>query len=91
MTLDVQVLVVAFLALSFRLAVGWAGLKSIEAEDKVHRNTARNDNYRRPLAPAKTCPNQSCGFNSAVSDSRVDGVNARLHEGSPSLKEYHAK
>jgi hypothetical protein len=64
MTLDVQVLVIAFLALSLRLTAGRSPLDSVQTKDRGDSN--------RPQAQARTQRSDCQIHFSATSDSNVD-------------------
>lgn len=56
MTLDVQVLVIAFFALSLRLLVERAALEVVETDAGSHREDQHSRDHDRPEGQARTQP-----------------------------------
>jgi hypothetical protein len=72
MTLDVQVLVVAFLALSLLLVVEWTEREIVETDDQLHPENLGSREYGLSRVKARMRPSDSLGRISTASDSKAN-------------------
>jgi hypothetical protein len=72
MTLDVQVLVVAFLALSLQLFVEWTERRIVETDDQLHPENLSSRDYNLSRVTARMRPSASLGHISTALDSKAN-------------------